>query len=194
MGIPLRVWGGIFFQSAAALMFEVSLSRLLAIRLWHHFAFLIISCALLGYALSGSYLLFVRSQSRPFWPSLLFATTLIPLFVVFQHIPFDPTLIALVPFQWGYLFLLYLLLALPFFFCGLTISLLLRQYPQHAFLLYSGDLIGAAVGCVGFFLIAPFWQEMEWLAITVLVGCLATGCLTAQWSRRVLLLGGWWVL
>ncbi|SVD34707.1 uncharacterized protein METZ01_LOCUS387561, partial [marine metagenome] len=44
-----RIPAGMFLMSSAALMYEVSLSRLLAIQIWHHYAFLIISGAMLGY-------------------------------------------------------------------------------------------------------------------------------------------------
>ena len=185
--LPLHISFGIFFQAFAALMFEIGLSRLLAIRLWHHFAFLIISCALLGYAFSGTYLLLFKRPSNPAWSSLFFAVTILPLFMLFQQIPFDPVLLTLDAWQWSHLFALFLLLAVPFFFSGLTINLLLRQYPKQTFTLYGCDLVGAALGSACFFLIAPFWQEMEWLAFAALIGVVAAGCLASQWTQRMLL-------
>ncbi len=168
-------------------MLEIGLSRLLAIRLWHHFAFLIISCALLGYAFSGTYLLLFKRPAHPAWSSLFFTVTILPLFVLFQQIPFDPVLLTLDPWQWSHLFALFLLLAVPFFFSGLTINLLLRIYPKQTFSLYGYDLIGAAAGSACFFLIAPHWQEMEWLALTSLTGSVAAACLVPHWSQRALL-------
>ena len=44
----------IFILSAAALAYEVLLIRLFSIVHWHHFAFMVISIALLGYGASGS--------------------------------------------------------------------------------------------------------------------------------------------
>ena len=185
--LPLLAGLGIFFQAFAALMLEIGLSRLLAIRLWHHFAFLIISCALLGYAFSGTYLLLFKRPSHPAWSSLFFAVTILPLFALFQQIPFDPLLLTLDPWQWSHLFALFLLLAVPFFFSGLTINLLLRIYPKQTFSLYGCDLIGAAAGSACFFLIAPHWLEMEWLALTSLTGSVAAACLVPQWYQRTLL-------
>ena len=51
--MKVRIPTGMFLVSAASLMYEISLARLLAIELWHHYAFLIISCALLGYGAAG---------------------------------------------------------------------------------------------------------------------------------------------
>jgi len=42
--------------SAAALGYEVLLTRLFSIIHWHHFAYMIISLALLGYGASGTFL------------------------------------------------------------------------------------------------------------------------------------------
>ena len=48
--------------SAAALGFEVLLVRLFAIVHWHHFAFMVISLALLGYGASGTALFLLRDR------------------------------------------------------------------------------------------------------------------------------------
>jgi len=183
--ITVRIFFGIFFLSAAALMFEVGLSRLLAIRFWHHYAFLIISCALLGYSMSGLWLLLIRRPHLPFIPSFIFTITLIPLLILFQHLPFDPTLLSLETSQWGYLFLHYLMLALPFFFCGLTINRLLQEFSSSAFILYSGDLMGAAFGTLGFFLIASYLKEMEWLVVVVIFGAISSVCLATSVRKRL---------
>ena len=121
-----------FFQSAAALMFEVSLSRLLSIELWHHYAFLIISGALLGYGSAGSFRLLFRRPIAPFIPSLAFAVGLLPLFVLANHLPLDPALLPLDPWHGGWLLLHFLLLALPFFLAGLTLNLLLERHIASA--------------------------------------------------------------
>jgi hypothetical protein len=182
--ITIRIFFGIFFLSAAALMFEVALSRLLAIRFWHHYAFLIISCALLGYSMSGLWLLLVRRPRSFFMPSFIFTITIIPLLIVFQLLPFDPTLISLEHFQWAYLFLHYIILALPFFFCGLTINRLLQEFSDNAFTLYSGDLMGAAIGTLGFFITASHLKEMEWLIVVTVFGAISSVCFaTNVWNR-----------
>ncbi|MCH8835383.1 MAG: SAM-dependent methyltransferase, partial [Proteobacteria bacterium] len=51
--------------SAAALGYEILLIRLFSIILWHHFAFMIISLALLGVGASGTFLVFARRWLEP---------------------------------------------------------------------------------------------------------------------------------
>ena len=180
---------GMFFQSSAALMFEVSLSRLLTIELWHHYAFLIISGALLGYGSAGSFRLLFRRSVRPFSPSLAFAVCLLPLFILANHLPFDPALLPLDPWHGGWLLLHFLLLALPFFFAGLTLNLLLERHTENAFALYSSDLLGAALGGIGYFLVAPHFEELEWLAVVALLGMVSAACLAPGRGSRILVGG-----
>jgi hypothetical protein len=49
--MPLLV--AVSLLSAAAIAYEILLTRLFAVALWHHFAYMIISLALLGYLLSA---------------------------------------------------------------------------------------------------------------------------------------------
>ncbi len=46
--------------SAAALAYEILLMRLFSIIQWHHFAYMMISLALLGYGASGTFLALTR--------------------------------------------------------------------------------------------------------------------------------------
>ena len=54
--IQVRHYVGIFLLSFAALLLELSLTRVFSVALWHHYGFLIISTALLGFGSSGSVL------------------------------------------------------------------------------------------------------------------------------------------
>ena len=51
--------------SAGILTYEILLTRLFSIIHWHHFAYMIISIALLGYGTSGSFLTLTRTFWRP---------------------------------------------------------------------------------------------------------------------------------
>ena len=53
--MPL-VYLGTALISAAVLLLQIALTRVFAIMLWHHFAYLVISIALLGYGAAGSWL------------------------------------------------------------------------------------------------------------------------------------------
>jgi hypothetical protein len=48
------IYCSIFLLSACALAYEILLMRLFSIIQWHHFAYMVIGLALLGYGISGS--------------------------------------------------------------------------------------------------------------------------------------------
>ena len=51
--------------SACTLAYEVALTRLFSIVLWHHFAYMIISAAMLGYGASGTALALLKEKIAP---------------------------------------------------------------------------------------------------------------------------------
>ena len=170
---------GMFLVSAASLMYEISLARLLAIELWHHYAFLIISCALLGYGAAGAFRLTWTGRIPLFLPVLSFSLLLIPLFLLSSQLPFDPALMSLDPWHGGWLLLSFLLLAVPFLLAGLTLNLLLEQFTEHVHFLYAIDLVGASCGILLFFLFVPHLVETEVLGISALLAAASSLCLAS---------------
>ena len=142
----------ILLVSAMALSYEILLMRLFSIVQYHHFAYMIISLALLGYGASGSFLVFFRQQFlRRFSMALianilLFGITLVACYVGGQHLLFNPDEILWDSRQWVKLFALYLLLALPFFFAANCIALTFSRYRQKISEIYAADLFGAGLG------------------------------------------------
>ena len=56
-GVPHRtLFAGIFVVAFATLLFELSLIRVLSFTIWHHFGYVVISTALLGFGASGTLL------------------------------------------------------------------------------------------------------------------------------------------
>jgi hypothetical protein len=59
---PLSLGLAVALISAAALSYEVLLTRLFTIIQWHHFAYMIISLALLGFGASGTFLSYTQDR------------------------------------------------------------------------------------------------------------------------------------
>ena len=152
--VPAGIFPGIFLTTTATLILEISLIRLLSVAQWHHFAFLVVSIALLGYGASGAFLFsfpdFFSRRKLPnlSWPSWLFSVSTLAAYAVGNQIPFDQARIAWDPWQLFYLVLFYLVYAVPFFFSGLTVSLALTRWSALAGKLYACDLSGASAGCL----------------------------------------------
>ena len=143
--------------SAAVLADEVILVRAFSIGLWHHFAYMVISIALLGFGASGTVLAMLGGRGTP--PSaqagrsgwiaffaVLFALMVPIAFVLVQKIPFDPFLIVWDRRQWLYLGCYYLILFVPFFAAATLIGLVLITKFEEGPRLYVYNLVGSAAG------------------------------------------------
>lgn len=146
---------GVALISAAALAYEILLMRLFSIALWHHFAYMIISLALLGYGASGALLtLAPRAVQRHFVPlfgaaAATFGIAAIGCFALSQRVPFNPLEILWDPRQPAYLMAVYLLLALPFLCAGACVGMALSSFPDRLSRIYSVDILGAGLGSLG---------------------------------------------
>ena len=141
--------------SAAVLGYEVLLMALFAQIQWHHFAYMVVSVALLGFGISGSLLVFVGERLvnhfRGFAVSqaCLFAISSILGFVLAQRLSFNPEELIWDNSHWLRLALVILLLTLPFFFAANLIGLALIKYRERLARIYAADLLGAGLGALG---------------------------------------------
>jgi len=148
------IYAGILFLTCGALLFEISLIRLFSVAQWYHFAFLVVSIAMLGLGAAGSFLtVFPQWRQRLSVQrlSLLgfgFASAVIAAYALSNQIPFDQQRISWDGYQFLYLFLYYCVLATPMFFVGLALSALYAGYSHAIGKLYFFDLLGAAIGAV----------------------------------------------
>ncbi|MDD1637189.1 MAG: SAM-dependent methyltransferase [Methylococcaceae bacterium] len=166
--------------SASALAYEVLLMRLFSIIQWHHFAYMIISLALLGYGVSGVFLAMNRDRLARSFPTviivnlLLFSVSAPACFLLAQQIPFNPAEILWAPVQLTYLCSIYLLLTLPFFFAANIIGLSFYQYQEQVSSIYAADLFGAGLGSVGVILLLFIVFPEKILIVLFLMGIVAT--------------------
>ena len=141
--------------SAAAIAYEILLTRLFAIALWHHFVYMIISLALLGYGASGTFLVLARHRLLPrFGASFaalaaLFGILAIGCYALASRLPFNPLEVIWDWRQQFYLAAMYLTLALPFFAAASAIGLAFAALPARIAGIYRADLVGAGAGALG---------------------------------------------
>ncbi len=139
--------------SCSMLIYEILLTRIIALRLYFHFAFLVISNCLLGIGASGTMIaIFQESWKRR---SRLLVTLFSGLYLVSLvftyvflckfYIPDDLSL-------WRsadlYRFFVYnTVAAVPFFFAGTVVGMILTFHAERIATVYFVDLIGAGIGC-----------------------------------------------
>ena len=137
--------------SATVLAYEVLLARLFAIVQWHHFAYMVISIALLGFGASGTFLALKSKLVEKFelvyvLNLILFGFLALPCFLLAQQFAVHPEQLLWDPKQIGLVTVVYILLTLPFFFAANAIGLALMRYRHAVSKIYGADLIGAGVG------------------------------------------------
>jgi len=140
--------------SLATLLFESTLTRLLAVTQFYHFAFLVVSLALLGYGASGTILsIFPGIRQIPisrifFWIGIGFVVGVIIVFVAVNWLPFDSYSIAWERRQIGFFVIYYFALTIPFLVSGLGIGAALSIAVNKPHFVYAANLIGSALGAL----------------------------------------------
>jgi len=183
----------IFILSATALAYEVLLIRMFSIVHWHHFAFMVISIALLGYGASGSFITVFRrwllhNYGIVFVSNVLFfGLSSVVCFVAVQQLPFNTLEILWDASQWQRLLLSYLLLTLPFFFVANALALTMMRFHQQIALIYGIDLLGAGCGALAVMVLLLLLPPDVVLPVLGLCG-IAAGLFAmhhlVDWQRR----------
>jgi hypothetical protein len=172
----------LFILSGSALAYEILLMRLFSIIQWHHFAYMIIGLALLGYGISGAIVTIyqqrlVRHFDAWYVGSIIFFSIMALLcFSLAQQIPFNAEVILWDRLQLLYLGMMFLLLSVPFFFAATAICLSLMHYGERITRLYAMDLLGAGIGGVGIIGVL-YWVDPVTALLTVSMATLAAGVL-----------------
>lgn len=193
----------IFLVACATLILELSITRLFSVLMFYHFGFVAISMAMFGLGASGVFLYVFQQRARESKVGLyvgyccgLAAISVVAAFIVILQIPvtLDYSL-----HNFLRLFVMYGVLAIPFFFSGLATSLILASHSLQVSRLYSWDLAGAASGAVATIpLLNALGGIGPGLVVAVLFGAASVVCGNAE--RRlvrvasVILTGGLLVL
>ena len=183
-----RLSTGVLLVSAAAIGYELLLMRVLSIIQWHHFAYMIISLALLGYGASGPFIALFRRVLEPRFEqafatcALAFSIAMVAGFVVGQRVPFNALEIVWDRKQLLNLALMYLVFFVPFFFAACCVGLALTCRSEAISRLYFCDLAGAGTGAVliiGVLLVAFPQSALIVLVAFVLIASVLVGNSTA---------------
>jgi len=144
---------GVAISSFAALLLELALTRLFSVVLFYHFAFLVISIALLGLGAGGVFAHLGKSgldrfQTRTFLSWLCVSNALVVPIVleIVLHVPVSLTLSRA---NFLRLTAIYLASAVPFVITGFEFSILFARESRHISRLYGADLMGGALACLG---------------------------------------------
>ena len=192
-----RRYAGVFLISTATLMLQVAYTRVFSIALWYHFVWMIVSIALLGYAVSGTFLSLYPQTSRGIDKSLTvvsaaFSLSVLVTYALSNQIPFDPATIAWDSLQLLYISIYYLLLTVPFFLSGTALALAIERSENRINVVYFSSFIGSAFGSV---LVLPLFTPLGGpgvIVVTSIMGALSALSFSMKSLVRVnRLLTGW---
>ncbi len=172
----LPVFLGVFLTSTSILMMELVLTRIFSVKLYYHYAFMVVSLALFGGGASGIYVYlfagFFRREKLEKHLTLFAAAYALTIPAVLWLIVTLKLQFSFDPLQAVRVFLLYLLPAIPFFLGGICISLAMTHLAQDVGRLYAFDLAGAAAGCL---LVIPVLHLIGGPDAMLAAGILAAG-------------------
>ncbi|MEJ7736687.1 MAG: hypothetical protein WKF97_04600 [Chitinophagaceae bacterium] len=142
------------FLSAAIIAFQLVLMQILSIVQWYHFAYMVISVALLGFGAAGSVLAIFQKwmvkHVDALVPGLMIfsgiAMSLVTGITQLPAIRFDSYLLFSDYDQIGRLLITYLLFFIPFFTAALAIGLVFIHNPARIGTVYFANLLGSGAG------------------------------------------------
>ncbi len=179
------------FISAAAIGYEILLMRVLSIVQWHHFAYMIISLALLGYGASGTFIALLRSHLEPRFETafaasaLFFSIAMIVCFIVAQRVPFNALEIVWDRGQFLNLAVVYVVFFVPFFFAACCIGLAFTCRGGDASRIYFFDLFGAGLGAVLIIVLLFAVSPQTALVLLVLLPLAASAIMASTLTSRL---------
>lgn len=154
VSVPPGVYWAVGVLSAAVIAFQLALIQVFSCQQWYHFAYMVISVALLGFGVAGTFLsLFEERLVRGFafvFPGLLLLTAVTMAMVTgwsnLEAIRFDSYLLFNDPGHVWRLIATCLLFFLPFFLGALAIGMTFVRFSGKIGAVYFANLIGSGLG------------------------------------------------
>lgn len=151
--LPLSVYGYVALTALSTLFCELSLIRVLDVLWYPHFAYMVITLALLGFGIAGVTTSVFAQQLR--WRpqvaltlTLALAASYVGIFFLLSHFKVDFIEFKSIGQLAFRVFCAFTGLLIPFFLSGLILSLIFTEHAGRFGRLYAWDLVGASMGCV----------------------------------------------
>jgi hypothetical protein len=170
---------GLFLICMCGLMMQIIETRILSVVAYYYLAFFAIGMAMFGMT-AGSLFVYFKEELFPkdrlfenlVWISALFsvAVVLSALLMISTVISGNAVGFLMTALEWGKLILI---LAAPYFFAGMAISLALTRSPWPVALVYGVDLVGAACGCLVVLAVMTLMDSISALFLVGALGALA---------------------
>ncbi|MBE9546512.1 MAG: hypothetical protein IMF10_03325 [Proteobacteria bacterium] len=182
-----RTQVSVFLISVALITYEIILFKIFSIQYWHHFAYLIVSIALLGFGSSGAFIFLFKTKLKNNFSTILylFPLLLLPsiwINIYLSHvIAFNPLMIIWQARETLNLLYISLAMFIPFFLGAVCIGLSFSIFPENIYRIYFSNLTGSGIGSLLILLTVFHLGPYEIILIISIITVCAT--LTAASSR-----------
>ncbi|ESU20404.1 hypothetical protein FEDK69T_29220 [Flavobacterium enshiense DK69] len=178
---PSRLLAATGLLSIALIAYQIAIIQVLSFTQWHHYAYMVISIALLGFGASGTFLSLKRDvllrQSKTLLPFLMILSgvlMLLPLWVGNSDmVRFDSYLLFVERKQWFALVINYLLYFLPFFCGALALGIIFIGNVSQIGKYYFSNLLGSGIGAVIAALLAWYFVPASLPAVVSMIAIAA---------------------
>ncbi len=189
---PRATFFGLALLSAATLVLEIALTRVLSVSLWYHFAFMVVSTALFGLGFAGVLLALRRRAAAISTRLIALAALATPIafalgYWLYNLVPFEPVSLGMSSRQWLYLPLCYLAVTLPFFCSGLTIAAVLTRHASRVHRLYLFDLAGAGIGSLAVVWLLPGFGGSGTVLVAAALAAGGAALIAVEHDRRTVM-------
>ncbi|KAA3616817.1 MAG: hypothetical protein D8M58_17595 [Calditrichaeota bacterium] len=159
--------------SMSMIIFELVLTRIFSVMLSYHYVFLILSVAMFGLGMGG----FLLDRWKLISPKTSYETHAMLSAIMIGLVTLIIIKVPLfeIKFLQGSIVWIYVLLAsLPFFFLGMTLAGIFKNFAQKSSLIYGFDLLGAATGIVIIIPIIKFMGAVNTALISTVIAGLSS--------------------
>jgi len=151
-----RLQSALTLISISIIAFQLALIQIISFVQWYHFAYMIISIAMLGFGTAGTIISLFKdkllTRADKILPLMMILSGLtMPLVVYFSQskpIRFDTMLFFTGNYQIERLLVNYILFTIPFLFGALAIGIIFTKHVSSIGKLYFSNLIGSGIGGV----------------------------------------------
>ncbi|MCG2590458.1 hypothetical protein [Rhodohalobacter sulfatireducens] len=144
----------VFLLSVVLVALQLLLMRALSVSSYYHFSYLVISTALLGFGVSGTFLTFLYDKLAKHFSNwslfflLLFLVSIPVSYLAAETLPIDIQYVLFSTEQQLWLMLYNILIFIPFFLGAVVIGFYLSYFQQNAPVIYGFNLFGSGAGAL----------------------------------------------
>lgn len=178
--IKFSLFSAVSLIAFSTLLFEVLLSRILAVTVWYHFGFAIVSLAMLGVSVGA--ILCPRFKNNMSLMAGLFACSALLSIVIHLHGP--PIRTVEENYFWVLTLAQLMVFFVTFLFSGICLGAVFVRFTQDLHKVYFFDMVGASLGCLSLIPLLFMVDGPSLIFIVFSLGCLAAAAFTIVEEKR----------